>query len=262
MRKNWLIAAGWILLACLVSACTTKQAEDRQPRAEIIRNLGEAYLRDGSQQGQTDKCRLALKEFLKAESLYPDDYILQDDLGLTYYCLDKPDDAIRHFKRALELKSDYSPARNNLGNAYAAQKEWAKAIEQYKLVASDLLYMTPQYPLSNLGFAYFQMQNYELSEQYYLQALKNSPDYINALVGLAQTYLATDRVADAIVRLERAAKKYPQSAAVQFELGKAYSRKGDYRKAYDAYQSVVQLDQDSALSDRAQAEAEKIKHLQ
>jgi tetratricopeptide (TPR) repeat protein len=256
MKRNWLLAASFIFLLCWAVSCTTKNQEDAQKLEQAIaaRNLGEAYLREG-------RFRAALRELKKVESAYPDDYILQDDLGLAYYYLEEYDLAIRHFKNALERKDDYSPARNNLGNAYSAKKEWDKAIEQYKIVSADLLYATPQYPLSNLGFVYYEKGGYELSEKYYLEALRAKPDFGNALHGLGKTYLAMGRVPEAIARFEKAAELSPELAYVYFDLAKAYSLNREYKKAYDAYNKVVQLDLGSPMADQAKKEAQKIKEL-
>ncbi len=254
MRKNWLCAAGFVLLVCLLVACTTKNMEKEKRIAEKTRHLGEAYLR---QQKYTD----ALREFLKSEALYPDDHFLQDDLGLAYLAKGRYDLAIRHFKKALELKDDYTPARNNLGNAYTASKDWDRAIEQYKIASSNLLYATPHYPLSNIGFVYYQKKEYDLSEQYYLKALKVKRDFVRALHGLAKTYMASGRVLEAIDKLEKAIEISPEAAYVYFDLANAYSLNRDFKKAYTLYHKVVVLDPDSPLADKALREAQRIKPL-
>ena len=255
MKNIWLVATGCFLLAGLFFSCTAKQnVEERKDVAEASKSLGEAYLRDGN-------FRAALKQFIKAEPTIPKDYYLQDDMGLSYYYLKQYDLAIHHFKKALALKEDYAPARNNLGNAYAQKEEWDNAIEQYKIVISDLLYATPQFPYSNLGVAYYHKKEYALSEKYYLEALDAKPDFVKALYGLAQTYMAMGKASEAIDRLEKAALAAPESAPIYFDLAKAYSVKGDFHKAHAAYLKVVQLDPDSPLADQALREAEKLKHL-
>lgn len=256
MKRTWLLAAICILAASLLYSCTKNEMERQQEifQAEKYRELGELLFKEG-------KYTAALKEFLKAETLNPNDHLLQNDLGLTYMYRRKPDLAIPRFKRALELKDDYSPARNNLGNAYAEKGQWDKAIKQYEVVTQDLLYATPQYPLSNLGLAYYEKKDYPLSEKYYLEALKVQKDFFMALYGLGKTYMAMGRVPEAIQKLEAAAKIAPDEPRVHFELGSAYSKNRDYKKGYEAYQMVVKLDPGTPLADRAKLEAQKIKHL-
>jgi type IV pilus assembly protein PilF len=255
MKGILFVGAACVLLTGLLISCATQNVAEQKAQAEAIRNLGEAYLRQG-------KYRVALKQLKKAEEMYPSDHILQDDLGLAYLYLKDRDQAILHFKKALEIKNDYTPARNNLGNAYAEKKEWQKAIEQYRIVTSDLVYGTPQFPLSNLGVVYYELQEYELSAQYYLKALDIEPDFIRALYGLAKTYMAMDRVPEAIIKLEKAVSLSPESAVLYFELAGAYALNRDYTKALSAYHKVVQLNPDSTLADRALIEARKIKNRQ
>ena len=255
MKKILVVGVVCVLLTGLILACTTQNLEEQKAQAEATRSLGEAYLRQG-------KYRTALKHLKKAEALYPSDHILHDDLGLAYLYLKESDQAIFHFKKALELKDDYTPARNNLGNAYAEKKEWDKAIEQYKIVTSDLLYGTPQFPLSNLGIVYYELQRYGLSVQYYLKALDIKPDFVRALYGLARTYIEMDRVPDAIAKLEKAVGISPDSIVLYFELARAYALNRDYTKAMSAYHKVVELDPNSTLADRALVEVRKIKNRQ
>ncbi len=255
MRKFWLVGTSLILLFSLTLSCTSKpDLEQQRQLGEASRNLGEAYLRQGNYTA-------ALRELLKAEAMIPDDYFVQNDLGLCYYYKGDPDMAIFHFKKALQLKDDYSPARNNLGNAYMAKKEWDNAIEQYQIVVEDLLYATPQFPYSNLGLVYYQKKEYKLSEKYFKEALKIAPDFTNALYGLSKTYIATGRVAEAVEKLEYAVLKDPEEARLHFELAEAYMLKRDYRRAYGAYIQVVQINPDSPLADQALRKANRLKPL-
>lgn len=251
MRRNWIWAAACVLLACVLVSCTTKNIEKDKHIAEKTRILGEAYYRDQRPQE-------ALRTFLKAEALYADDHLLQEDLGLAYLALGKPELAIRHFKKALEINPEYTPARNNLGNAYASQKDWGKAIEQYRIASTDVLYATPYYPLANLGFVYYQQKEYGLAERYYRKALKAKRDYIGALHGLARTYLATDRVDEAIEKLDKAIELAPEGAFVHYDLANAYAQKGDYKKAHTLYLKVAELQPDSDLADKAMQQARKM----
>jgi tetratricopeptide (TPR) repeat protein len=90
----------------LISCATNIQQKIDQ--SEAVRKVGEAYMTQGDYTN-------ALRKLLAAEEIYSQDHILQDNLGLTYLAKEKPDLAIKHFKKALKIKKDYTPARNNLG---------------------------------------------------------------------------------------------------------------------------------------------------
>ena len=249
MKTNRFVLS--LFLVFCIASCATN-IEVRKKQGEASRNLGEAYM-------QQRDFSSALREFLKAEKLYSKDPLLQNDFGLAYMAKGRLDLAVKHFKKAVKLKPDYTPARNNLGTAYLANKEWDVAIVCFKEIVDDVLYATPHYPLTNLGWAYYNKQEYELAEKYYSEALKLEPNFIIALRGLGRTYMAMERAVDAVAMLEKAVKKYPRSAESYFYLAKAYSLSGEYKKAVSAYNKVIELAPDSALARDAQKEAEKIK---
>ena len=152
-----------------------------------------------------------------------------------------------------------APARNNLGNAYLAKKDWDAAIVQYREVTEDVLYVTPHYPLTNMGLAYIGKENYKRAEQYFLEALHVQPNYPNALLGLAKTYIAQGRLPEAILKLEKAVKKNPESGYIHFELAEAYRTTMQFKRAHAEYETVITLESDSELADRAKIQAGRMK---
>ena len=248
---------GWTFFA-VIAICTVGCASNLQVRkkqGEAARNLGEVYFEQGD---YTE----ALREFLKAESLYPDDPFLQNDLGLTYKAKKKPDLAITHFKKALTLKPDYAPAKNNLGTVYLDKGEWDTAIVYFKEVTGSLVYASPHFPLSNLGWAYYNKKMYEQAEKYYDEALEIAPKFINALRGLGLTYMAMGKIPEGVEVLESAVAEYPREAQLYFDLATGYTLLHDYESALNAYKKVDELAPKSALSRQAEKAAQKIKYLE
>lgn len=249
--RRWIFFA---VMAICIAACTST-LQVRKQQGEAARNLGEVYFAQGNYSE-------ALREFLKAESLYPDDPFLQNDLGLTYKAKKKPDLAITHFKKALALKPDYTSARNNLGTVYLDKGEWDTAISYFKEVAGNLVYASPHLPLSNLGWAYYNKKAYEPAEKYYLKALEIAPKFINALRGLGLTYMAMGRIPEGVEILEGAVKEYPRNALLYYDLGTGYTALHDHESALNAYQKVEELAPKSSLARQAEKAVQKIKHLE
>jgi Tfp pilus assembly protein PilF len=243
----WLAACAASTPSGPAGAPELSSAERNKAAAEATRNVGEAYLAGGNLQR-------ALLELKKAESLDPQDHITQYDIGLVYYYRERYDQAIPHFERAIQLKPEFAPAINGLGNAYSAQGDWDKAIEAYQKIIEDVFYGTPHFALSNMALAYYQKKDYPRAEKYFLEALKLSPDFVNALGGLATTYMAQGRYEEAVQKLERAVRKQPKLAQLHFELGRAYRGLGEPGKARDEFQRAVQLAPDSPLAEEAQRE--------
>jgi Tfp pilus assembly protein PilF len=254
MKRNWFICIGWFFLMFVLAACATMTNEKSKKESQAYRRLGEAYLQQGN-------LALAMKEFKKAEAKYADDYLLQYDLGFLYLHEKQYDQAIVHFKRALDLKPDYGEAINSMGNAYAGKGDWDQAIFYYKKVVRDILYGTPHFGYSNLGNAYYYKKDLELSEKYYLEALNTKPNFTRALQGLARTYIAMGRIPEAVAKLEKAVRKAPDSPAIHFQLAKAYQLALEFKKAYHSYRKVVELAPESSLADQAEKGAKEVKAL-
>lgn len=253
MKKRCFGWTAFVFVAIFTVSCTAN-LEVRKKQEVATRNLGEAFLRKGDYTS-------ALREFLKAEKFYPNDPYLQNDLGLTYMGKKKLDLAVQHFKKAIKIKPDYAPAKNNLGTAYLNKKEWDTAILYFKEVSNNLLYTTPHYPLSNLGWAYYNKKEYALAEKYYLNALKLEPKFINALLGLGQTYIAMGRISEAVLTLQKAVNLYPRFSQAYFELAKAYTLSRDYNKALAAYKKIVEIAPGSPIAQEAVREAKRIRSL-
>jgi len=241
-----------LIIALYVVSCATANMDVQKHQGEAVRNLGEEYYKQGDYTS-------ALREFLKAEALYPDDPFLQNDLGLTYKAKKRLDLATKHFKKALEFKPDYAPAKNNLGAVYLDKKEWDTAIKYFKEVSENMLYATPYIALSNLGWAYYNKKEYTLSETYYLKALDLEPKFINAQRGLGLTYIAMGRIDEAVKILEKAVKDYPKFAPLYDDLAKVYVLSHDDEKALDAYQKVIELAPGSPMAEEAERAIQRIK---
>jgi len=254
VKKMRTYRLAWTVFAFLIFGIVscTANLELRKKQAEDTRNLGEAYYNQGNYTA-------ALGEFLKAKTLYTGDPYLQNDLGLTYMAMKKMDLAIKHFKKALEIKPDYAPALNSLGTAYLNKKEWDTAIRYFKEVTENLLYATPHFALSNLGWAYYNKKEYALAEKFYLNALEIKPKFVNALVGLGKTYIAMNRSLEAVATLEKAVKDYPRLGQLYLELARAYTLSGEYKKAYKFYKKAVEYAPDSAFARKAEQEGQKIR---
>ncbi len=254
MKRNLVIWIGCTVLIMAFASCVTQNKETNEKEANAYRRLGEAHLQQGN-------FAAAIKEFKKAEAKNPDDHLLQYDLGLVYFRLGKFDEAIVYHKKALELSPNYGPAMNSLGNAYAGKEDWDQAIFYYNKVTKDVLYATPHIAYSNLGNAYYYKGDLERSEKYYREALDIKPDFITALSGLSQTYIAMGRIPEAVVKLEKAVREAPGAAVLHFQLGRAYQLALEFEKAHRSYQQVVRLAPDSALAEQAEKAGRKVKAL-
>lgn len=264
MIKNQPILKTLLLLAlCLAIGCApTAETLRNEELATTTRDLGEKYMLDGNYPK-------AIEELVKAEKLNPKDPITHNYLGLSFRArannTHNPTSkknfielSVSHYKKALELKPDYSIARNNLGNAYMDLEKWDEAIDCYKEVLRDLVYRPPYFPLSNLGWAYYNKKEYEMAERYYLDALNLEPRFLLAMLGLGRTYIAMGRTSDATGVLEKAAETYPNTPEIYLDLADAYKTSRNTQKALAAYRKVIELAPKSVMAYKADKEIKKM----
>lgn len=233
-----------LLAATLVTGCAGKTSMLRK-QSEAQRNLGEAYLSQGN-------FTAALKELLEAERLYSNDYLLHDDLGKAYTAKKRYESALIHFKRAIELQPDYAPAKNNLGSVYLMMNRWDDAIKALSDVSDNILYATPQYPLYNLGWAYYNKKMYTEAISYYTRALDIQENFVLPMRGIGLCHLAEGRLADATLWFEKGMKAAPDFQQLQYDLAGAYLRSGAYDKAQAALQLTISIDAKTPLAQKAE----------
>ncbi len=221
-----LLLAGMTLLSCATNSVQQRRI------AEATVELGEAHLNQGN-------FTAALKELLDAEKVLPNDPFLHNDLGVAYMGKERFDLAERHFKRAVALKSDYIPAKNNLGTAYLKQKKYDKAIECYRQFSTDLLYSTPHFAFSNMGWAYLGKKNHVLAQKYFSKALNLNPDFINAVHGLATSQIQSGDARKAEALIKKTLKKQPRASILHADLARIYEARNQSARAKAAWKRVL-----------------------
>jgi tetratricopeptide (TPR) repeat protein len=158
---------------------------------------------------------------------------------------EKYDLAVVHFKKAVQLKPDYSLAKNNLGSAYLARKEWDKAIIVLEEVTGDMLYATPHFPLANLGWAYYNKGDYDKARKYLEGGAGVAAGIFYRPVESGQDLPGHRPTAHRALLFEAAAQLNPKDPGLLLELGRTYRLLGDYNNARMALKAAIEYTDDS-----------------
>jgi len=164
---------------------------------------------------QRGQPRRALEHALNAVELDNDNPQAPHLVALLYldFCNRTPeecrlDQAERHARRAVKLKSDFREANNTLAVVLIHQKRYAEAIEILRPLSADILYQTPENAWGNLGWA----------------------------------LLESGDVEGAIDALSRSTAVQPNFCVGHYRLGLAYDAKGDFEAAVKAYTRALDVD--------------------
>lgn len=224
-----------ICICMVMTSCTPAlQAQKENRIAQAIKREGDVYYVQGDYTA-------ALGKLLEAEKIIPDDPDIQYSLGLAYMGKSRYDLAIKAFKKSIASKPNNTEALNNLGAVYLLEKQWGIAIKTFNKVLEDITYPTPEHPLTNIGSAYMELNNYPLAQQYFLKALQEKPGHINAVHGLALLYIRCGQTDRAIDYLDKNIQRYPGIAILHADLAQAYETCGRTRQAVRSWQEVMQL---------------------
>jgi type IV pilus assembly protein PilF len=203
-----LLAAAPLLVAC-AGASTGQSSGDPERVSEgeydVARDL---WLRQGKSREALAHALLALE----ANAANADAAHLTALLYLDF-CEKSPgechlDQAERHARAALSLRSDFREARNTLGVVLTHQRRFTDAIEVLRPLTEDILYSTPENAWGNLG----------------------------------EAYLGLERWDDAIDALSRSVAAQPSFCVGFYRMGVAWEGKKQIAKAIEAYSRAIETE--------------------
>jgi len=240
-----------LLSVCLVG-CVNKARLQEQAGNHI--HVGTAYL--GSVQYTS-----ALKEFLAAEKLTPDDPKIHYLLGISYHRMKLSDMAVAEFQRALVLKPDDSEVHNYLGAIYLEKGRWDDAIASFNRALANILYDTPSVSLYNLGRAYYEKREYDLALKYYRDAAEKDPDTVLMPLiekNIGMCWLAKGDTEEALRHFQKSLTLAPSFDESHYWLGLCYQKLNRQADAAAAFQSAIRLAPESEFGRKAK---ESLKNL-
>lgn len=128
---------------------------------------------------------------------------------------------------------------NYIGASYSQQNNLVEA-ERYYLEA---LKNAPNYydAYSNIGDVYRRQGKVAEAEQAYLKAIELGSPYTDTYYNLGVTYTSQGKLAEAEIHLRRALEIHPSHLAARYNLGWVYDHQGKLALAEQAYRETLQL---------------------
>ncbi|RMG58371.1 MAG: type IV pilus biogenesis/stability protein PilW [Gammaproteobacteria bacterium] len=186
---------GWVpilaLVALLSAGCSGSRPDPNlEDAAQVNTQLGITYMRQGNLKYAKEKIEKALQQA-------PDMPAVQMAAGFLYTRLKKPEEAERHFLRAIELDPENPDMHNNYGGFLCEQGRVKEGVAEFRKAMENPLYQTPQFAAKNIGMCYLKAGRLDRAEAFLRKALEYDPRFADALYQMArlsflkQNYLAT-----------------------------------------------------------------------
>jgi tetratricopeptide (TPR) repeat protein len=158
--------------------------------------LSYAYLSDDK------KAEGILQEGIKVDTAFADKHLYYYNLGWLKNKQQKPDEAIRWYKKSVTQKPSYPDAYNNLGYIYDRQGKKDSAVYWYKqCLKADPDYTRAMY---NLAYIYNDIYKYDSSLYYYKMLYRLVPLNASVAYEIGLSYYYSYDYDSSIVYLERA----------------------------------------------------------
>lgn len=181
--------AVYLAVLTALAACVTTESKvftaDTSPEkaVEARVNLAMNYFRQNDMESARRNLDAALKIDKKAPAVH-------NALGLVFSREGDLGLAEKHFKRAISLDSDYSPARNNYAALLYNEKRYKAALKQLEYVVEDELYEKRMVALGNLGKVAQKLNDNRKAEATFKRML--NIDSRNTLALLELSHMAYD----------------------------------------------------------------------
>lgn len=224
--------SGIFLVILLFSSCAGQKTQVDSDKAAFHYQLALSALAEKDYTG-------SLSELLRAQSFNPEDAEINHLLGLAYYAKNRPREAIVAYRKAIELRKDYSEAYNNLGVVYLALKKYDQARHNFEKARDNLLYNHPENAYLNLGLLEIELGRHDAALRYLGRAKQVSPRFCGAYYYSAKVLekqkkinLAIENVKESIKFCPNFAEAYRYGATLWLKKRKSTIAVKYFEKAY------------------------------
>ena len=187
--------------------------------------------------GRAQEAYQELKEAVRLDPYNPE---IHNALALVLHLsFGRWDEALVHYRRALELRPDFSDARTNYGNLLMDKEQYDAAIQQYELALNDMLYATPFIAQGNLGWALYKKGETEGAIDRIKAAVTTNPRFCQGFRNLGLIYAETTRPKEACIQFGRYREACPDVPDALYRDGRCLVEVGDKEKARSNFEACV-----------------------
>jgi tetratricopeptide (TPR) repeat protein len=185
----------------------------------------------------------AMAHYRRAIELRPDYAPAYNNLASALRAAGQVQDAVTAYERALTRRPDYPEAHYNLANALLDEGHSAAAIEHFQIALTAMPDSADVH--NNLGIALSATGRLVEARAEFRNALEVDPDSVKAHRNLGDALLRLGSRVDGLDHLRRAAQLAPTDGAIHYDLGSALLEAGELDEGVPALRAAVRLVPDS-----------------
>jgi Tfp pilus assembly protein PilF len=206
-------------------------------------NLARIYLEQGNVQESID----LLEQVIRDSPRYAE---ARNLLGLAHWSVTQRPQARAEFERALEINPLLTDARVNLGVILSEEADYASAEAEFRRALEDRTYPTPEKPLVNLAVNQLKQGQARQALDHAGRAIRTNQAYPRAYDVYVQA-LGKTAGAEAGPEYQALARELDSSLDFHLNLGKAFLKASDGRRARPHLMRVVALNPSSEQASKA-----------
>jgi tetratricopeptide (TPR) repeat protein len=170
-----------------------------------------------------------LRDLTEATKLAPEEAEYWTDWGVTYLWMERYEEALADFDRAIELKEDYPWAIARRGETYRDMERYAEALADFDRATE--LKPDDARTIAGRGETYRLMKRYEEALTNFDRAIELKEDYAWAIAGRGETYRNMERYQEALADFDRAIELDPDNDWYLYDRAITYHALGQTDKA-------------------------------
>jgi type IV pilus assembly protein PilF len=216
-----------VLLLCTVLASCASSAE-RQAEQDKLNKRAETHVLLGSGYMQRGQLDVAKQELDKAYRLAPGNSQVNNMMALLQWRLNNPDEADRHFRRAVAAEPPDPEAWNNYGVFLCERGKIDEAVTWFQKATNNAFYRTPEEANLNAGVCLMKKPAPTVAEKYFREALRINPRLPGALYQMAKVSMDSGRALPArgfIERYFQAAEDTPEALLLAVKIERVLRNK-------------------------------------
>jgi type IV pilus biogenesis/stability protein PilW len=241
-----------VAVATTAAGCTHAPTRKEREATEIHYNLGVEALRAR----RWPEALRELEQALSGDGALADAYLAR---GLVYeFGYGKDEESERDYRKAVELRPDFSEAHNDLGQLLARRGRVAEALREFDAALENVYYREPFVARCNRGQALHALGKKEEGRREMKSCLSLAPRYCAGYRELGRIELSDGRVKEALDLLGKYTDLCASAPDAWLQLGLARMRSGDAEAAREAFRKCTELPGEDPAREECARSAERL----